>query len=687
MLCFVFYCRYLFIALLFSVFPCIPYFPIMDVDLLDRDELALELLVRGIGGTDADARTRLIGRLTDEVDGVCPPPDRPHGTFRSLTNELSDVRGKIGQIGSDLHALVESHDDRRLQRCRSRLLHLQGRMYRLKSQTGYHAQVGRVEADLDGLFQRVQTLMCAASSEVVGEGAQGGAGAVKLLVDVLSRPTSSADGSHTSTPPNAGVLARPAAPLPSDGFASVPVRPVAEELQLPGGSQAAASSSELVENPFRLQAGAPPSFQPPLADRGPPQGPPQMPRHQAPMAWQPNFGSDAAFALVSRGVAPPSEPAAHLGSIPAPHHIPVPVPNRGVVQAPYEPLPRPVAEQYPRVGPFAPAPAVDPRAHAAVPQGLANGWTMLKWPLRFGGGPKDLPVEEFIFRVETLARVGNVSEAALAVGLHQILVDAAASCFWVYIRGHPDATWAQVKAELVFAFRSGASDTAIMRQIHDRLQRQGERFMEFCLAIQELASRLRRPLAAAEMLDVVRRNMAPAYQDRLLFRPVATLHELQDLCQQVEEMWRSQNEVHQSRRAQTRVSEIAALDGRAESSWMSHWPNQPPSSPWWPADDIHSSQPPPVASFPQYVPQSQQLHTVQQHDQPATDSFGASAAAADEQYDWVCAMDASATKRGEFAVCWNCDDLGHTFMDCTVARKVFCYGCGTKNVFRPRCPK
>lgn len=295
-------------------------------------------------------------------------------------------------------------------------------------------------------------------------------------------------------------------------------------------------------------------------------------------------------------------------------------------------------------------------------------------------------MEEFIFRVETLARVGNVSEAALAYGLHQILSDAAASWFWVYIRGHPDATWAQVKAELIFAFRSGASDAAIMRQIHDRLQRQGERFMEFCLAIQELASRLRRPMAAADLLDVVRRNMAPAYQDRLLFRPVDTLHELQELCQRVEEMWRSQNEVHQSRRPQPRVSEISAIDGRLGSSWMSHWPNQPPSSPWWPADAIHSSQPPPEASFPPYGFQSHQSCTPQQPNYFATDPSVANAAAADEQYDWVCAMDAT-SKRGEYSVCWNCDDLGHTFMDCTVARKVFCFGCGAKNVFRPRCPK
>lgn len=36
--------------------------------------------------------------------------------------------------------------------------------------------------------------------------------------------------------------------------------------------------------------------------------------------------------------------------------------------------------------------------------------------------------------------------------------------------------------------------------------------------------------------------------------------------------------------------------------------------------------------------------------------------------------------------CWNCDKAGHTYIDCMDTRRVFCYGCGLKDIYRPTCP-
>lgn len=33
--------------------------------------------------------------------------------------------------------------------------------------------------------------------------------------------------------------------------------------------------------------------------------------------------------------------------------------------------------------------------------------------------------------------------------------------------------------------------------------------------------------------------------------------------------------------------------------------------------------------------------------------------------------------------CWNCDKLGHSYIDCMEQRKIFCYGCGAKDIYRP----
>lgn len=37
--------------------------------------------------------------------------------------------------------------------------------------------------------------------------------------------------------------------------------------------------------------------------------------------------------------------------------------------------------------------------------------------------------------------------------------------------------------------------------------------------------------------------------------------------------------------------------------------------------------------------------------------------------------------------CWNCREDGHRYQECVAPRSVFCYGCGTPNVYKPTCSK
>lgn len=44
--------------------------------------------------------------------------------------------------------------------------------------------------------------------------------------------------------------------------------------------------------------------------------------------------------------------------------------------------------------------------------------------------------------------------------------------------------------------------------------------------------------------------------------------------------------------------------------------------------------------------------------------------------------------RRNAVVCWNCQQVGHVFMDCpSMQRSLFCYKCGLTGVITPRCPK
>lgn len=317
---------------------------------------------------------------------------------------------------------------------------------------------------------------------------------------------------------------------------------------------------------------------------------------------------------------------------------------------------------------------------------------MIKWPLRFGGGPRDLPVDEFVFRAETLARLANLSQPAMALGLHQILTGNAATWYWIFIRNHPDATWPHVRQALIEAFQSNVSDDAIRRLINDRLQRPNERFMDFCIAMQELEVRLTQRMTDAELLQTLRRNMLPHVQDRLLFMPINSVLELQRRCHQVEELAQRQSEVQQIRRGQVRISELEASFARSNAN---------PAEPWAPSQGLAL---PPATDFPPssvpYFPsqtstpgQSQQsaVPEASGHTRSAVNLFRNEPVALhstveDAQQEWVSALD-DRVDRNQFTICWNCDDIGHAFMDCTATRNVFCYGCGAKNTYRSQCPK
>ncbi|KAH8357984.1 hypothetical protein KR084_006497, partial [Drosophila pseudotakahashii] len=38
-------------------------------------------------------------------------------------------------------------------------------------------------------------------------------------------------------------------------------------------------------------------------------------------------------------------------------------------------------------------------------------------------------------------------------------------------------------------------------------------------------------------------------------------------------------------------------------------------------------------------------------------------------------------------LCWNCRKEGHRYQDCVSERRVFCYGCGAANTYKPNCSK
>lgn len=565
----------------------------MDPNLLPQDELELELDIRDIRKNDPHALKVLCEMVEEEFSGKREPPNKLHSWYRTATSEAAELNWKKSSI------VITTGDTKEIAQCRSRVIHLQGRATRLSKHAEQNVHVKNLQHELGRILEKCTMLLSESLST------EGNTGAAAVSIDI--------------SPPDAKISNSVVPSEDSSQASGRWVLPVSYSKPFSGVSLSAQgpSTNDVIELDKVESKNVSP--------QGPSTSQTHAIRDQQPVsAANMNQYIEALVRMLAAGnIALPSaddQPA----SIPA---DPIPPPPASIPSASHF---RPPPSSY---GQGLHPPAVVPQV-----------WAMAKWPLRFSGGPKDLPVDEFVFRVETLARLSFLPQAALTLGLHQLLTGAASSWYWVYIKNEPNSSWNHTRRALALAFPSTVSDAAIRRMIMDRVQRPGERFTEFLLAIQELEVRLGNRMSELDLVETLKRNMLPHVQDRLLFMPVQSIQDLQQCVHMVEELAQSQSEVQHLRRGQLRIHELVApLPVPDEYVAM-----PPPNYDW-------TVPPPPGMRF--FPPQ--QLNPDQE--------IGALS--------------------NEYTRCWNCDELGHTYLDCSANRIIFCYGCGEKKVIRPQCPR
>lgn len=270
-----------------------------------------------------------------------------------------------------------------------------------------------------------------------------------------------------------------------------------------------------------------------------------------------------------------------------------------------------------------------------------------RWSVKFGGHKNDLPIDEFIFRIENLAAADNVPLYNLVGGLHHLLTDGATDYYWIQRRKYPNANWEQLKMLMLSHFARQENDFELRNLIMNRKQANKEEFNEFSLTVECLAARLRRPMADEELVEILRENMSSRLQDRLLLVPTPTVEILKSTCKKFERLWSSQSERPRDTRFNNRVAEVEwhargdAIDQCSGGSTQMALP----------------------CELDRHRPEPLQLSAISR-DLPVVGPAN------------------------EYVICWNCRDIGHTYVDCMAAeRRIFCFGCGESNVIKPRCPK
>lgn len=166
-----------------------------------------------------------------------------------------------------------------------------------------------------------------------------------------------------------------------------------------------------------------------------------------------------------------------------------------------------------------------------------------------------------------------------------------------------------------------SEDDDIRQLIRDRQQKPGESFDNFYESVVELTDRLKEPLSNAMLAEILRRNLLPEIQFELLNLKISSLQELRDIC----------------RRRELFLQDVRRKHGSGFSK------NAPVSKRVFELDEVVAGD------------------------------------------DSVSVSDVSEEIASISLRCWNCHESGHRYQECLADRTIFCYGCGTPDIYKPNC--
>lgn len=115
----------------------------MDPRYLERDEIRVELDIRGLDSTNPQALAILNDYIEEELAGLRDLPTNLHQNFRSVNSEIAELSGKLNSI------YISTGEISELSKCRARLLHLYGRIIRLVPHSQGNTQVAQLQEAIE----------------------------------------------------------------------------------------------------------------------------------------------------------------------------------------------------------------------------------------------------------------------------------------------------------------------------------------------------------------------------------------------------------------------------------------------------------------------------------------------------------------------------------------------------------
>lgn len=257
-----------------------------------------------------------------------------------------------------------------------------------------------------------------------------------------------------------------------------------------------------------------------------------------------------------------------------------------------------------------------------------------EWNISFSGDSREISLNDFLSQVSLLARAERLSDDDLLTSAVYLFKGSAYTWYRAFYPYY--TTWAQLIAGLKEQFLPVDYDFWLMRELEQRRQGETENFGIYFAAMEMLFRNLSYTVSEQQRLQIVMRNMAPMYAERLALDNIRTLNELFVKCKRIEEVkYRISRQV---------VPQIQRRDLLEPAFSYMHVP------------------------APRYrVAEMNSWNEEIEPDLVEISAIGNSAQ--------------------RISLCYNCGEPGHRFSQCKVERKLFCYKCGASGFTASNCKR
>lgn len=181
------------------------------------------------------------------------------------------------------------------------------------------------------------------------------------------------------------------------------------------------------------------------------------------------------------------------------------------------------------------------------------------WRIKFTGHDNQMPVSEFIYRVNVLTSKtlgGNFQ--LLSDHAHCLFENKALDWYWRYHHRNYDIDWNSLTRELRNEYREDYSDFDILDDIRRRKQRYNETFDEYLDTITAMTDKLKSRISDGDLCEILLRNLKGDIRHELLHMDITSVSHLRKEVRKHEKFMKDLQASESKRTTKARIAEMTA---------------------------------------------------------------------------------------------------------------------------------